>query len=40
MPADPRDGDEAVLERLSQRLEDGTRELRKLVHEQHASMRQ
>ena len=40
VPADARDRDEAVLERLSQRLQNGARKLRQLVHEQHAAMGQ
>ena len=38
--ADARDRNDAVLQRLSQRLEHGARELRQLVEEQHAAMRQ
>ena len=38
MPADTRDGDEPVLERLSQRFQDGARKSGQLVHEQHAAM--
>ena len=40
VPADPRDRDEAVLERLPQRLEHRPRELGQLVHEQDAPMRE
>ena len=40
VPADARDRDEPVFERLPKRLENGARELRELVHEQHASMRE
>ena len=40
MPADPRDCDDAVLERLPQRLEDGARKLRQLVHEENAEVRE
>jgi hypothetical protein len=32
--ADPRDSDDAILERLTQRLEHRTRELRELVEKQ------
>ena len=39
-PGHPHDGDDAVLERLPQRLEHGPRELRELVEEQHAEMRE
>lgn len=38
MAADARDGDDAVLERLTERLEHGTRELRELVEEEYAVM--
>ena len=38
--ADTRDRDDAVLERLAQRLEDGARELGKLVQEEDAAMPQ
>ena len=38
VPADARDRDHAVLERLPQRLENGARELGQLVEEQHAVM--
>ena len=38
MPADPGDRDDAVLERLAQRLEHGPRELGQLVHQQHAAV--
>ena len=40
MPADPGDRDDAVLERLPQRLEHGTRELGQLVQQQHAAVGQ
>jgi hypothetical protein len=40
VPADPRDRDEAVLERLSQRLEDRARELGELVHKQDSPVRE
>ena len=40
MPTDARDGDDAVLEGLSERLEDGARELRQLVEEEHTVMRE
>jgi hypothetical protein len=40
VPADARDGDDAVLEGLAERLEDGARELRQLVEEEHAVMGQ
>ena len=39
-PADARDRDRAVLERLAQRLERRPRELRQLVEEQHAAVRE
>jgi hypothetical protein len=37
---DPRDGDDAVLERLPQRLEDGAGELRQLIHEENPEVRE
>jgi hypothetical protein len=37
---DPRDGDDAVLERLPQRLEDGAGELRQLIHEENPKVRE
>ena len=40
VPADPRDRDDAVLERLAQRLEDRARELGQLVEQQHAAVRE
>ena len=40
MPTDPRDRDDAVLEGLSQRLEHRPRELRQLVEQQDAAMRE
>ncbi len=40
MPADPRDGDDAVLERLAQRLEHRARELGQLVEQEHAAVRE
>jgi len=40
MTSDPRDGDDPVLERLSERLEDGPRELRKLVEQEDTVMRE
>ena len=39
-PADARDADDAVLERLAQRLERGPLELGELVEQQHAAMRE
>ena len=40
LPADPGDRDDAVLERLPQRLEHGSRKLGQLVEEQDAAVRQ
>ena len=40
MPADPSDGDDAVLERLAERFEHGPRELRQLVEQQDAAVRE
>ena len=39
-PADPRDGDDAVLERLTERLQHGPWELGQLVQEEHAPVRE
>ena len=38
MPTHARDSNEAVLERLSKRLDNGAWELRELGHGEHASM--
>jgi hypothetical protein len=38
MPTHARDRDDSVLERLPERLEGGSRELRQLVQEQNAAM--
>ena len=40
VPADAGDRDDAVLERLPERLEDGARELGQLVEQQHAAVRE
>jgi hypothetical protein len=40
VPARARDGDDAVLDRLAERLKDGARELRQLVEEEDAAMRE
>src|SRR6266545_6246199 len=40
LAAGARDGDVAVLERLAERLERGPRELRELVEEEHAVVRE
>jgi hypothetical protein len=39
VPSDAGDGDDTILQRLPEGLEDGARELRKLVEEKHAAMR-